>query len=515
MIRRVIAGLCVGALLGAALVSLRALGMPSVQPQVAPIEAIGIDGDAVARRLAAALRFKTVSYQDSKLADPGEFERFNAFLAATYPSMHSQLERSAVAGLSSLYLWKGSASAAGRGDAEEGAGDNAAAGGVAEDGRAASADAALLLLSHCDVVPVEASSEGLWQRAPFGGEIAGGFIWGRGSLDNKASLIASMEALEYLSSRGFKPRRDVYFAFGHDEELGGHAGATAIAALLEQRGVKVDFVLDEGLALTENIIPGIETPVALIGIAEKGYVSLRLSVKGRGGHSSMPPSPTTVGILARALHRLEGHPMPARIDGPVAAMFSALAPEAGFLTRVVFANRGLFSPILLRRLGARPTSNAMIRTTAAPTILSAGIKENVLPEEVHAVVNFRLHPRDSSAAVIEHINSVIDDERVSVAPLGPMIEPSAVSSVNSPAYRALAETVREVFPGVLVAPSMVLGGTDSRHFARVAQDTYRFLPYYIRPDDIPRLHGSNERLPVSDFADAVRFYVRLISKVAG
>jgi carboxypeptidase PM20D1 len=363
------------------------------------------------------------------------------------------------------------------------------------------------------VVPVEPGTEGAWTHSPFSGAIADGFIWGRGTLDDKPGVLGILEAVEHLLAQGFQPERTVLLAFGHDEEVGGVHGARNIAALLRQRGVKPEFILDEGGAIAEGIIDGIVAPVALIGTAEKGYVSVDLVAQAEGGHSSMPPRHTAIGRLAAVIHGLEEDQMPARIDGVTKQSFEVLAPEMPFGPRLVLSNLWLFGPLAERKLSRDPAANSRIRTTTAATILHGGVKENVLPHEARAVVNFRILPGDTVADVLEHVRAHAGPEvQVSARQA---TEPSPESDAEAPSFRLIQTTIGQVFPGTLVSPNLLGGGTDSKHFQRLSRNVYRFLPVRIHKEDLARVHGTNERIGVEDYAGVVRFYVQLVRNAAG
>jgi carboxypeptidase PM20D1 len=370
----------------------------------------------------------------------------------------------------------------------------------------------LLLLAHQDVVPVPPETEARWSQPPWDGVIADGFVWGRGAMDDKGNLLAILEAVETLAARGFAPPRTVYLAFGHDEEVGG-TGAKGVAELLTSRGVRAEFVLDEGMAVVEGLVPGLEPPAALIGVAEKGYCSVRLVVEQAGGHSSTPPPHTAVGILATAIHRLERAPMPARLDGVTRSLFDYLAPELALGPRVAFANLWAFEWAVKRALASNPGTNAALRTTTAPTMIQGSPKDNVLPNRAEAVVNFRILPGDDVDAVVAHVNAAVSDDQVQVETLGPCTNPSPVSDPESGSFALMQRTIGEVFPGVLVAPALVLGGTDARYYTGVSDDVYRFSPYRFDMSDLSRAHGIDERISVEHHADAIRFYARLIENV--
>jgi carboxypeptidase PM20D1 len=470
----------------AALLAVGASRLRSRQVAAERVELAAVDADAAAARLAEAVRFQTISHFEGKGDDRDTFLRFHDFLARAFPAAHAAASRERVADLTLLYTWKGRDPAL----------------------------APVVLCAHQDVVPVPPDAEAAWTHPAFAGAIADGFVWGRGTMDDKGNLMAILEAVELLAAQGFRPARTVHLAFGHDEEVGG-TGAVAVAGLLAERGVRPEFVLDEGMAVVSGVFPGVAQPLAMIGVAEKGYLSLRITVEQPGGHSSTPPRHTAAGILASAIHNLERAPLPARVDGVVRDLFAYLGPELPFAQRLVFGNLWLTEPLLRRRLAANPGTNAAMRTTTAVTMLSGSPKDNVLPSRAEAVVNFRLLPGDASERVIEHVRAAVGDSRVAIEPTGTPREASEVSPVDSPDFERLARVIRQVFPEALVAPALVLGGTDARHYGEVAEDVYRFGPYRYEPSDLPRTHGIDERVAVAGHADAVRFYVQLLRESAG
>ena len=488
MIKRLLLGLLALLVLLATLLVANTLRQGSRQLVVPALAPLVVDKAALTQAMAQAVRAKTVS----GLLDPtglaAEFDKLHAHLGSTYPLLHSTLQREVVGNHSLLYTWQGSAANA----------------------------AAVLLMAHQDVVPVAPGTETLWKKPPFEGVVDDGFVWGRGTLDNKSNLISQMQAVEQLLKAGFKPRRTIYLVFGHDEEVGGQKGAVPIVALLKQRGAKIQFVLDEGLAVTEGILPGVKQPLALIGLAEKGAVSLKLTAQAPPGHSSMPPSAgnSAIGMLSAALTRLDNKPLPGGIKGAAAELFATVAPELPFGQRLAMSNLWLFKPVVELMLGKSASSNAMLRTTTALTIVNAGVKENVLPGKAEAVVNFRILPGDSSASVLAYVKQAIDDERITVEVLGVPFEASKVSSAQAEAYRVIERTVREVFPDALVAPGLVLAATDSRHFQDLAEQTYRFMPIRFKQPDLARLHGTDERISSDQLVDMVRFYFRLLQQSA-
>ena len=484
ILRRALFALVIGLVLLLMIALIRASLLTSHQITVSPGRPpITLDPEAVAERFAGALRFQTISQQGALGGDRTSFLQLHDYLMRKFPKAHGVLKREIIGEYSLLYTWAGSDPAL----------------------------APILLLGHMDVVPVEPGTEGGWTYPPFGGVVADGYIWGRGAMDFKMAVVGTLEAIEALLAEGFTPRRTVMLAFGHDEEIGGQHGAKQIAALLAQRGVHPEFILDEGLAVIIGMVPGIQSPVASVGIAEKGYVSLELIATAEGGHASLPPRQTTVGILASAIQKVEAHPMSGHLDGPIGRMFEFLGPEMPLTHRLVLENLWLFGGLLERQLDTTPPTRALMRTTMAPTMFEGSIKENVLPARARAVVNVRVHPSDHIEDVIRHVEDTIADPRVTIQRLpGVVSEPSSESPVDSPAFTLLHRTIAEEFPDAIVAPGLVLGATDSRHYRELTPNIYRFMPIRITREDTIRIHGTNERLAVDEYAHAVAFYARLI-----
>ncbi len=459
----------------------RALVLPSRQVRVAPDVSLVLPDSAALARLSGAIRIPTVSHQTASDDDTSAFAAMGTYLAQAYPRMHAALTREEVGTRGLLFTWRGSDSTL----------------------------APLVLVAHLDVVPIEPGTEGKWTHPPFGGDVADGFVWGRGSFDDKGSAIAICEAIEQLVVQDIKPRRTVMLAFGLDEEVGGQGGAQRIAALLAERHVRAAMVLDEGGAVLVGGPLPLAKPVALVGIAEKGYLTLALTTTAVGGHSSMPPSQTAIGVLSAAVAAIESHPSPGSLRGPTQAMFDYLAPEMSLVPKVLFANQWLFRLLIERQLAASASSNAMLRTTAAATVFTAGTKDNVLPSAARVLVNFRTFPGETIAAVTARVRSVINDERVTVTAQGEPKEASAVSPVDS-TFTALQQAIASTFPDVVVAPYLVVGGTDAAHYTRIANHVYRFLPIRLNNADLAGMHGTNERVATAAWFDAVRFYQRLV-----
>ncbi|MCA9132925.1 MAG: M20/M25/M40 family metallo-hydrolase, partial [Planctomycetales bacterium] len=377
---------------------------------------------------------------------------------------------------------------------------------------------AILLMSHFDVVPVEASTLEQWSQRPFGGQIDETYVWGRGTLDCKHGVMAILEAITLLHTAGFQPQRTIYVALGHDEELGGSEGNRKIAEWMRSRGLRLQMIVDEGGCIFTEF-PGLDRPAALVGVAEKGYMTVKLSVDmepSELGHASMPPRETAVSILATAVRRVQAHPFPARLDGPLREMLKFLGPEMPSLaSRVAMSNLWLCGPLVKRRLGATPSGNALLRTTVAPTMIDGGVKPNVLPAHASATFNLRLLPGDSVDDALAHLQQAIGDARVQVHSLPPTTAASAVSPVDSPEFGQLQRTIGEVFPDVVVAPFVLVGSTDTVHYSDLCENIFRFIPTRLGERDTQRFHGINERLGRENYLEILRFFHRLLENVAG
>ena len=470
-------------LLGAGLLA-NTLRLPERQlPAPAAAPRLLLDPQVSVEHLAGALRIPTVSSSDYARTDPRPFIRLETYLHATFPLVHTRLHRQVVNGFGLLYEWTGSDPSL----------------------------EPLLLVAHQDVVPVLAGTEKDWTRPPFAGLVAGGYLYGRGALDDKLNVVAQLEAVEYLLRADYAPRRTVLLAFGHDEETQGVHGAAALAVLVGRSYPHLAMVLDEGGLVKSDGVAGLSQPVALVGVSEKGYLSLELTAHGASGHSSMPPALTSIGRVAAAVGRLEVNPFPARLDGGVGELLRFLAPSVPLGTRVLFANQWLFVPLIEQKLRATPSGNATLRTTTAPTIIRGGDKDNVLPAAAVATVNFRLLPGDSVAGVLAQVRKVVGDEQITLRVPGVARAASPVSRTDNAAFAHLQRTIKSVFPTALVAPYVVVGATDARAYAPLCPAaTYRFMPLLMDQADIERLHGTDERIGTAAYQDVIRFYVQLL-----
>ena len=454
-------------------------------PPAEDLAGLTLDEAAAVERLAGAIRFRTISHDDRSNFDADAFLAFHDYLRASFPRVHERAEPTRINDYSLLYHIAGS-------------------------------DPSLkpiLLMGHMDVVPVDDVTLPEWTHDPFAGEVIDGVIWGRGTLDDKLSVMSFLEAVEALLRDGFEPKRSLYLSFGHDEEVGGMDGAKAVAAHLAEQGLEFEFVVDEGGVILEGVVGAVDRPVAVIGVAEKGYLNLRLRVDAPGGHSSRPPPQSGLGILSRAIVRLEENPFPEELTH-ISSMFEALAPYAPFSQRLAMGNTWLLGPVVESVMVGDPAMAATMRTTTAATMASGSSKSNILPTRAEAVVNFRILPGQTAAQVRERVIDIIDDERVQVI-METSIDPSPVSPTDTMGYELLASTIRGFDEDILVAPYLVIGGTDARYFYSVSPNVYRFVMIPATNETLEIVHGIDERIAVEDYLTAIRFYYALIHRATG
>lgn len=452
------------------------------------------DIDAAAERLGAAIRIKTISTRagDPRPGQEGPWFELRDYLEATYPSLVEKTTREIIADYSLIYTWEG-------------------------------ADPSLpplILMAHLDVVPINLGTIDDWTHGPFGGVVADGYVWGRGALDDKGALIGLMEAGDALARSGWSPKRTIIFQFGHDEEVSG-SGAAAIFAHHKANGVVPYMVLDEGMAVLDDF-PLTHKKTALIGVAEKGYMSLKITATTAGGHSSMPPRDSGAVRISQAVLALNDNQMEAGLDS---ALFQntlhAVSGDLPFMTKLAMANMWLFKPMVLAQTDGSEVMNALLRTTTAPTMLAGSVKDNVLPQQASAIVNFRLRPGDSSDEVIAHVEKTTSHiEGVSVTPYGgpgaAFSEASPVSAIEGEAWDILAAVASEAGDGAPVAPMLVLGATDARHATAIADtQIYRFSPMVFGENDLALVHGTNERLSVDNLNRMIKGYAQLMMATSG
>lgn len=444
-----------------------------------------VDDLPCAEKLVKAIQIPTISHADYSQTDWNEFQRFHALLEELFPLVHKTCKKTVINGYSLVYRW-----------------------------RAPKADPALkpvLFTAHMDVVPVEPGTEPDWQHSAFSGEIAEGVVWGRGALDTKIQIVAALESAERLLAQGFAPKRDIFFAFGHDEEINGEEGALKIADYFKQQGMKFEFVLDEGGCVVEHVLDGVEKPIALVGVAEKGFSNIRLSVTGEGGHSSMPPRNSSLGILAQAVCRLEQNQAKARLIPMVREFLLRVGPEMKGVNRVILANLWLFKPLFIKVFAKSATGGAMLRTTTAVTMAEGSPAANIMPQKSTAVANFRILPGETGQDLLRHIREAVEGLPVDIEPIV-LDDPSKVSPSNSEGYHLIEQLTQGLYPGTVVTPYLVMGSTDARKYECVCENIYRFSPYKIDSGELDKMHGTNENITVENVGRCTAFFTELFKR---
>jgi carboxypeptidase PM20D1 len=426
--------------------------------------------------ISQALKIKTISYDNEKF-EKEEFLKFHSFLKAMFPNVFKTAQLRVISDYTLLLKWRGK-----------------------------NHDKPGLLLAHMDVVPVGNANE--WLHKPFSGEISDGFIWGRGAIDNKASMVALLFAAEELIKSGFIPDQDLYFGFGHDEEVGGSKGAKKIAEYFKNQKIKLDFVFDEGGLVTSGISYGVIGNIAVVGIAEKGYLNLILTARGEPGHSAQPPRESSIDILSKALVKLSQFNFPAKLDHPAFSLFlNYIGPELNFAQKWAVANSWISRPLLISFFSKSPRMNSMIRTSHASTIINGGFKENVVPSRATANINLRLYPGTSIKKALELVKKTIDDPRVELKTGGEnFFEASPVSNINHHVFKKLGAVTKLKFTDAIVIPYLNIAATDSRYFVDITNNIYRFNFMFVGTQDIQGYHGPNERISVDSYFKMIESY---------
>jgi carboxypeptidase PM20D1 len=448
---------------------------PKDGPKVSD-EDIFFDKAKAVENLRALVRCKTISHSDPELEDNEEFNKFISLLPVLYPNVFKVCEIKTFPDRALLLRWKG-----------ENEGD------------------ATVLMSHYDVVPVSSD----WTKPPFGGEIHDGKLYGRGALDTKSTFNGCLSAADQLILDGFAPKNDIYFAFSGGEEING-AGAKHIVDFFENEKISLSLVLDEGGAVVENVFPGVSGSVGLIGIAEKGMMNVKYSVKSGGGHASAPKPGAPIDRLSSACLNMVFNPFKARLSEPVRQMFDTLGRHSSLLYRIIFANIKIFLP-LLAFLGKKSGGemNALLRTTVAFTQAEGSPASNVIPTESHLVSNIRLNPLDDMESALEYIKKTVNDQNVSVS-LMSGYNPSRISTTDCEGYRKIASAVASTWKGAIVSPYLMVQCSDSRHYGKISDKVYRFSAMDLTSEERASIHGNDERIRIETIHKTVEFYIRLI-----
>ena len=449
---------------------------PSSQSQ--SIELVALPAGAI-EHMTEAIQMATETPNDLYQYDSTVFYSYRKFLEKNYPLIHQKLTRTIIDSFHYIYEWKGS-------------------------------DTSILpmvLMAHYDVVPVEASAIKLWHAKPYGGEVKDNYIWGRGVLDDKSSMISILEATEAQLKKGFTPKQSIFLCFGADEESNGR-GAAAMVKYFQSKKQRFDLVVDEGGEISTEDNKHIQQPIASVGVGEKGYVTLVLSVQRAGGHSSIPEKSSAIGILSKALHTVEEHQIPTRLTPPIKAYLERISSyNNNFFEKMQLSNMWLFEKLVLKNMTNNRSTNALIRTTLVPTVVNSGVRDNVIPTFATAMVNSRILPGESPKSVKEYVEKLVNDTNVKVN-IYPNYEtmPSSTTEINSPAFKRVETAINSIVKDVVVAPMLMVGATDSRNYRSISDGVINFTPL----TDAKGYHGIDERMLISDFEKCFNFYTQLI-----
>jgi carboxypeptidase PM20D1 len=437
--------------------------------------------DAAALHLSEAIQIKTISFGDTLPIDTAEFLKFRAFMEKTYPLMHSKLEKQSFNQFSYVFKWKGKDSS----------------------------KAPFVLMAHLDVVPVEAIAESKWTYPSFSGMVKEDTIWGRGAVDDKSSAIAIMEATEQLLRNNFTPERTFYICFGHDEEIAGKRGANIVSQWFKENNIRPAFVLDEGGMIDTEKFKDVKKPVAVIATGEKGFVNVDISVTIPGGHSSQPEKETAIDVLNKAITKVRATQMPPIITPPLQSLLERTAAEQSFLKRMIVSNMWLFKNVVIKNLEENKQTNAMVHTTLVPTIVKAGIKDNVIPSIANATFNSRILPGQTSDDVVNFVKNSINDDRVTVKKQTiSLMEASSSTPSDHPTFKMLESITKKIVPNVLVSPYLMIGATDSRYYRPFSEAVLNFTPM----QNAKGFHGIDERIGIADLSRMISFYKLVLAE---
>ena len=443
-------------------------------PKISPVD---FDRDSAVDGLARLVKIRTVSYEDASLEDASAFESFEKELEKLFPCVFETCELTKFKERSILLKWSGRSCAS-----------------------------PTVLMAHYDVVPAD---ENGWEVDPFGGVIRDGCLWGRGTLDTKITLTASLFAAESLIKRGFVPKNDVYFAFSGNEEING-GGAPAIVDYFERNKITLGMVLDEGGAVVENVFPGVKKPCAVVGFSEKGMLNVRFEVVSRGGHASAPPSKTPIGELSKACVRIQKNPFKMKLSRPALEMFDTLGRHSTLLYRLIFSNLWCFSWVLdkiAKKSGGE--MNALLRTTVAFTQAEGSPAPNVIPTRASMVANVRLNPLDTAESAQKYLEKVAKNENITLHTLYAM-DPSRISTASGDGWDRLTDAILSTWGDVIVSPYLMIQCSDSRHYDRISDKVYRFCAMDLSREERATIHGHNERIRLECIHKSVEFYIRFI-----
>ena len=432
---------------------------------------------ACAEKLGAMVRVPTVSKNEDE--DLSEFYRLQAEMERLFPLIHAKLEKTELQG-NLIYRWPGR-----------------------DSGKKP-----ILLMGHQDVVP--ASDEG-WSVPAFSGTVkADGCLYGRGAMDCKSTMLVELEAVERLLAEDFVPECDVYLEYSINEESSG-VGASKAVKWLQDKGVSLAIVLDEGGAVMDRAVSGMDRPYAVIGITEKGYMDLKISAKGTGGHSSTPPRGTPAARLFAFAAEIESkRPFKKALIPETEAMFKAMAPSFGFGLRMILGNLWLFRPVLKAVMPrVSPFGEAILATTCCFTQMCGSDAPNVIPKEPYLIANLRCSVHQNAEESLAIMKKYADKYGLEIEVLTAR-SASPVSNIHSPEYAYLCDCIAEHFPDCGVSPYVIMGGTDCRHFHALTENALRFSPVRMTTAQSGSCHAVDENVSVAALAEGVEFFMKFI-----
>lgn len=436
-------------------------------------------------KLATLIRIPTVSWTDRSKRDLSAYRQFQDALPDLFPLVHSQLEREIHGELGMIYHLKG------------------------KDPR----KKPVLFLAHYDVVPAEEDGEEPWTEHPFSGLVKNGVLWGRGTLDIKTQLAFQMETVEVLLKEGWQPDRDIWFAYGGDEEISGLEGAQNLAKKLKKRALHFEFILDEGGVIAQDQLAFLKgRPAALIGLAEKGFITFKITASGESGHSSMPPrSGTAIGRLARGVARLEKNLFPSHLDPVMRNMLERFVPWVSPVLGLLFANLWLTEPLIRFVFSKNKTTDSLIRTTQAVTVFHSGEQENILPGEAACLVNHRILPGDTIEGLKKRHQQNLKDPELSIEDAGnwPSNNPIPSTDPDASGFQLIKNILAVTHPDTVAVPFLVNGSTDSKYYRDLTDQILRFTPLVLNPEDISSIHGRNEKVSLENLRKGLQFYTEL------
>jgi carboxypeptidase PM20D1 len=440
------------------------------------------------QNLAKGLTFKTISYENESQINYDQFKDMHVFIDNTYPLLNSKLEKVVINNYTLLYKWHGTNPSS----------------------------KAIVFMAHQDVVPAEQPNR--WTHPPFAGVIDNGTIYGRGALDDKNAVFGILEAVEHLLKKGFQPTHTIYLLFGHDEEIGGLKGAKSAVDYLKNNDVDIQLVLDEGGQVLVNVLNGIEQPIAMIGIGEKGYLDFQLSAYVQPGHSSMPLRDNAIQVLANAIKAIQDNPMPPVFDNLTLNTLKQYAPYVSNQTiKEIFENPLKNKTLSEEIISKDPFFNAQMRTVITPTIINGGVKSNIIPSDASATFNVRIHTGDNIESVLDHVKNVINDSRIDIKTGADFagFNPSILPETKHPSFDILEKVVKDVFGrDTPVIPFLTFATTDSKYFQNIGYGdaVYRLNAVDMNKSESQSIHGYDERIPIDSYERYIKFMIMFIKE---